>query len=134
MTTPNKLATIPAVDIPLPDWFRPADFQRLKAALTKRSVYGYTNPSLNNKNFPKVVIESCSHRFVNFWENGEKFRATLEILDTPAGKQLLSALNPSSGNTFSVRRRMNNDPWRLGNENNNAPGFFAIDIQLGKQP
>lgn len=133
MTTPKKLAEVPAIEIPLPDWFRPADFQRLKAALAKRTVYGSVNPKLNDKNFSKIVPEESSHRFCNFWENGEKFRATLEILDTPSGKKLLSALKDTQKTPLYVCRRMNNDPWRLGNETVNAPGFFAIDLNLGNQ-
>lgn len=128
------LTSLDLIKIPLPDYFSSADLARLRAALTKRTIYGTLDPVLSRENFSKVDKKSVSHTFSRFTENGEVLRATLNVLDTKNGNKLLRILMDADDprSVFTPARRMNNDPWRLGNDVMNAPGFFAIDVKLRK--
>lgn len=125
------LYKIEKLHIPLPDYFRSADLMRLQKALSRRLVYGQVNPHLTRDNFSKVPKEKRSHYFTEFHENGEKLFGSLCILNNQAGRELAEKLTAMENSGFKIARRMNNDPWRLDTDVNGAPGFFAIDLQIG---
>lgn len=116
------------VYLPLPDFMRPTDLERLLRAFKAReSLKGELNPSLDKKHtetFDQFYLryrkfKEPTHLFTNFRLTEKGIKANLLFTDP--------TLVAFEG-VLRIRRRAFNDYWRLGEQNKDAPGFFGFDI------
>lgn len=114
--------------LPLPDFMRPSDLERLFRAFRSREVLkGELNPSLNKKSsetFDQFCLrfrklQNPTHVLTNFRLTEKGIKANVLFTDP--------SLVAFEGE-LKVTRRTFNDYWRLGDQNKDAPGFFGFDI------
>lgn len=114
--------------LPLPDFMRPTDLERLLRAFRSRGVLkGELNPSLNKESsetFDQFCLrfrklQNPTHLLTDFRLTEKGIKANILFTDP--------SLVAFEGE-LKVTRRTFNDYWRLGDQNKDAPGFFGFDI------
>ncbi len=128
MFKPANVSKLVNIYLPLPNYLRAADIERLSRAFKTRQVLeGELNPQLTklaweNTNeffarFRKIVTPS--HFIGNFRLTDKGIKADIAITD----KTLIEYEG-----VITLKRRAFNDYWKLGDSYKDAPGFFGVDI------
>ena len=116
--------------LPIPNYFRQTDLERLcRAFKNRKTLYGYHNPFFQRKQgesieafftrFRVINPAVATHLFTNFILTEKGIKADITFID----EQLANY----EGN-FTLGRRANNDYWFFAGQRENAPGFFGFDI------